>query len=102
MNASPIMAIAELVSTFDTSPLLARPMKITPSTASRIGATLLAKNEISPSVLISLGAGVGASLPVTTTSTRSEEHTTELQSRLNLVCRLLLEKKQDGAALSIV
>src|SRR5256886_4220792 len=25
---------------------------------------------------------------------RSEEHTSELQSRLNLVCRLLLEKKQ--------
>src|SRR5687768_18267798 len=27
------------------------------------------------------------------TSTRSEEHTSELQSRLHLVCRLLLEKK---------
>src|SRR2546422_8141178 len=26
---------------------------------------------------------------------RSEEHTTELQSRLHLVCRLLLEKKKD-------
>src|SRR5436309_15489583 len=26
-------------------------------------------------------------------STRSEEHTSELQSRENLVCRLLLEKK---------
>src|SRR5256884_5675382 len=26
-------------------------------------------------------------------STRSEEHTSELQSRLHLVCRLLLEKK---------
>src|SRR2546430_122648 len=26
---------------------------------------------------------------------RSEEHTSELQSQLNLVCRLLLEKKQD-------
>src|SRR5205809_6111567 len=25
---------------------------------------------------------------------RSEEHTSELQSRLNLVCRLLLEKKK--------
>src|SRR5438874_6426253 len=29
----------------------------------------------------------------TTTSTRSEEHTSELQSRRDLVCRLLLEKK---------
>src|SRR5207302_4814857 len=28
------------------------------------------------------------------TTTRSEEHTSELQSRENLVCRLLLEKKK--------
>src|SRR2546429_2274987 len=28
---------------------------------------------------------------------RSEEHTSELQSRLHLVCRLLLEKKKDHA-----
>src|SRR5256884_7275485 len=28
-------------------------------------------------------------------SPRSEEHTSELQSRLHLVCRLLLEKKKD-------
>src|SRR2546429_4603323 len=29
---------------------------------------------------------------------RSEEHTSELQSRLHLVCRLLLEKKNEKAA----
>src|SRR3712207_2884824 len=34
--------------------------------------------------------GVEASAP------RSEEHTSELQSRQYLVCRLLLEKKNDG------
>src|SRR5438046_5718029 len=28
---------------------------------------------------------------------RSEEHTSELQSLTNLVCRLLLEKKKEGA-----
>src|SRR4029434_10656636 len=28
---------------------------------------------------------------------RSEEHTSELQSHLNLVCRLLLEKKKEHA-----
>src|SRR2546429_2496162 len=28
---------------------------------------------------------------------RSEEHTSELQSRLHLVCRLLLEKKKEAA-----
>src|SRR2546422_4105448 len=31
--------------------------------------------------------------------TRSEEHTSELQSRLHLVCRLLLEKKKKKHAL---
>src|SRR2546429_3197629 len=33
----------------------------------------------------------------TGTQTRSEEHTSELQSRLHLVCRLLLEKKKHHA-----
>src|SRR5690242_21086391 len=32
------------------------------------------------------------SSPVTICSDRSEEHTSELQSHVNLVCRLLLEK----------
>src|SRR2546422_6553897 len=31
---------------------------------------------------------------------RSEEHTSELQSRLHLVCRLLLEKKKNTLSLS--
>src|SRR2546430_5515824 len=30
---------------------------------------------------------------------RSEEHTSELQSQSNLVCRLLLEKKKKGSAM---
>src|SRR5436309_3048812 len=34
------------------------------------------------------------SLPGITEAPRSEEHTSELQSRENLVCRLLLEKKK--------
>src|SRR2546429_5112895 len=33
-------------------------------------------------------------VPQRTAITRSEEHTSELQSRLHLVCRLLLEKKK--------
>src|SRR2546422_1979156 len=32
---------------------------------------------------------------LTALRTRSEEHTSELQSRLHLVCRLLLEKKKE-------
>src|SRR5260370_22004976 len=35
-------------------------------------------------------------------SSRSEEHTSELQSHLNLVCRLLLEKKKKKAWTSSV
>src|SRR5687768_18304228 len=36
----------------------------------------------------------GASIWLICWSARSEEHTSELQSRLHLVCRLLLEKKK--------
>src|SRR2546422_8579983 len=35
-------------------------------------------------------------------SLRSEEHTSELQSRLHLVCRLLLEKKKTHLDASVV
>src|SRR5260370_32214820 len=45
-------------------------------------------SSINPFVVF-LGASPGGSPPA-----RSEEHTSELQSHLNLVCRLLLEKKK--------
>src|SRR3989304_6849266 len=35
---------------------------------------------------------------LSSTARRSEEHTSELQSRLHLVCRLLLEKQQQTRA----
>src|SRR5689334_23764512 len=44
-----------------------------------------------------LGFGLGAYLcrqPMNLLATRSEEHTSELQSQFHLVCRLLLEKKK--------
>src|SRR5256884_5422932 len=40
-------------------------------------------------VVVDCGNGVSSLIAV-----RSEEHTSELQSRLHLVCRLLLEKKK--------
>src|SRR2546422_1314025 len=44
------------------------------------------------------GASVRVEVPTgpstTVVAIRSEEHTSELQSRLHLVCRLLLEKKK--------
>src|SRR5688572_30911086 len=39
-------------------------------------------------------AGSTRTTPRTATRNRSEEHTSELQSQSNLVCRLLLEKKK--------
>src|SRR2546427_7133039 len=44
-------------------------------------------------VLLGLGAIAGAVI-YRDLSRRSEEHTSELQSQSNLVCRLLLEKKK--------
>src|SRR2546422_5554730 len=40
------------------------------------------------------GYAASGAPPAMPTTTRSEEHTSELQSRLHLVCRLLLEKKK--------
>src|SRR5256886_10485830 len=41
------------------------------------------------------------SLPLYAAATRSEEHTSELQSQSNLVCRLLLEKKNNKSMICI-
>src|SRR5690349_22039634 len=41
-------------------------------------------------------ATVGIAMGTGTDVARSEEHTSELQSRRDLVCRLLLEKKKNG------
>src|SRR2546422_6179515 len=49
-----------------------------------------------PSVTLEVNqaARIDISLQLGQTVERSEEHTSELQSRLHLVCRLLLEKKK--------
>src|SRR5437773_7547349 len=43
------------------------------------------------------GADNGLASDIDTDIARSEEHTSELQSHHDLVCRLLLEKKNNGA-----
>src|SRR3712207_7850301 len=49
--------------------------------------------------VISLGGiATGCSIRIAGNEIRSEEHTSELQSRQYLVCRLLLEKKKYTAA----
>src|SRR5437660_5288134 len=54
----------------------------------RWGSTLASIYSVRPN------ARACVSTPVTWKELRSEEHTSELQSRGHLVCRLLLEKKQ--------
>src|SRR5690625_7056174 len=44
---------------------------------------------------VSIFSSAGLMSTASTSSTRSEEHTSELQSRGHLVCRHLLEKKKD-------
>src|SRR5690606_2151986 len=70
------------------------------SSALALGAASWANGAAaSPSVSILKAPTVRNRLPacsfifIVATATRSEEHTSELQSRENLVCRLLLEKK---------
>src|SRR5256885_7009881 len=52
-----------------------------------VGAVVAVARHQSPAVVVQL-------------RDRSEEHTSELQSPCNLVCRLLLEKKNDSASRS--
>src|SRR5256885_13077002 len=44
-----------------------------------------------------VGKGLGSTSSPSPHEERSEEHTSELQSPCNLVCRLLLEKKKQNA-----
>src|SRR2546430_11176653 len=47
--------------------------------------------------LAHVGSEVNLEVTPPITQRRSEEHTSELQSQSNLVCRLLLEKKTESA-----
>src|SRR5260370_13096895 len=52
------------------------------------------KNDLPPAVVVGDPHDSHAFRPGGRSFFRSEEHTSELQSHLNLVCRLLLEKKK--------
>src|SRR5256885_7097460 len=49
---------------------------------------------IGSAIALNLLFGIALPVGVAITGLRSEEHTSELQSPCNLVCRLLLEKKK--------
>src|SRR2546429_5067629 len=65
----------------------------------RLPATRCAEHRRPPGARALPGARRGRAAGVADpTARRSEEHTSELQSRLHLVCRLLLEKKKPATA----
>src|SRR5436309_8468952 len=62
--------------------------------------TLFRSNGSFPLLLLDAARAQGAEVVVAAIKEeRSEEHTSELQSRENLVCRLLLEKKKSRGRL---
>src|SRR2546430_10745497 len=58
------------------------------------GLILLFERPIHVGDTVEVGGLVGIVRRIGARSSRSEEHTSELQSQSNLVCRLLLEKKK--------
>src|SRR2546422_11313301 len=56
--------------------------------------TTLFRSDAAPSGPGAFTPARRSALSISGSASRSEEHTSELQSRLHLVCRLLLEKKK--------
>src|SRR3712207_7119528 len=71
---------------------LFRSAVVVPSPATSL--VLVATSLASWAPMFSYGSSSSTSRAIVTPSLRSEEHTSELQSRQYLVCRLLLEKKK--------
>src|SRR2546430_12512784 len=61
----------------------------------RFGMRMLARNSgFTVTVVLTLALSIGANTAIfSLVNARSEEHTSELQSQSNLVCRLLLEQQ---------
>src|SRR5262249_61987553 len=105
--ASPPLSLASVLALCSFSSLLfffqaSRPHRDLPSFPTRRSSDLsrcttpclCASSNAAQTWLIISAASVSASLPCRSIKLRSEEHTSELQSLTNLVCRLLLEKKK--------
>src|SRR5690606_42055972 len=87
------------LSLHDALPILVLPEPlgpISPTTSPRCTLRLTPSNATTPPKCMSMFCAVSISrAPSSPSDSRSEEHTSELQSREKLVCRLLLEKKYD-------
>src|SRR5699024_12767445 len=98
-NATSAPRLTHPLSLHDALPILPRSSRARTSEASvyRGGGVVVWPSGVSArvsSVCPSSICGRRLSPPFSSSSLRSEEHTSELQSRFELVCRLLLEKKK--------
>src|SRR5438034_3402218 len=69
-------------------------LPILPANLPRLGEVNIDWPVLGFALLISVATGLLFGLTPAIHSSRSEEHTSELQSHSDLVCRLLLEKKK--------
>src|SRR5690606_41491832 len=85
-----------ILSLHDALPICApSPIIITMATARMTALLLTSAALVEAGMRLAAAARVVAGATATAAA-RSEEHTSELQSRENLVCRLLLEKKKEN------
>src|SRR5690606_39332137 len=78
-------------------PIITRPSKLRGERSSGSGSTVkpaATSRSLATSKSSASTHACGSPLPHASSDGRSEEHTSELQSREKLVCRLLLEKKK--------
>src|SRR2546430_8397453 len=85
--------------TLSRSPAAAPATPIDPATAASISGTVKFEGEAPKAAKIDMSQdpackGTNVAENVMAAGGRSEEHTSELQSQSNIVCRLLLEKKK--------
>src|SRR5689334_24267587 len=68
--------------------------RTTPAVSGRTGSARVSSSAMSGGSIRDVSADDSTLEPPRLFPTRSEEHTSELQSQFHLVCRLLLEKKK--------
>src|SRR2546421_880350 len=85
---------------FRSSPAISFPTPAVASAPPSAPATVASATTaaIAPILRLPADPSAGAAFASAPTRSRSEEHTSELQSRSDLVCRLLLEKKKKTPA----
>src|SRR5689334_23741056 len=97
MRRPPNPTLFPYTTLFRSSSFTRRSDSTSPSTGTGSAASATAQSSCSRQVTEPASRPIRptAAVAPTTTSTRSEEHTSELQSQFHLVCRLLLEQKNN-------